>query len=77
MVARYIPSIIVIFVALAAYRLLGIGELFEELIKPKHLQPSYDYIIGKILSIPVYLRQNVGKSLGLYRIWIYSEQEML
>jgi len=50
MVARYIPSIIVIGVALAAYRLLGIGELFQELIKPKHLQPSYDYIIGTILS---------------------------
>jgi len=47
MLARYIPSIIVIFVALAAYRLLGVGELFVELIKPKHLQPSYDYIIGK------------------------------
>jgi len=46
MIARYVPSIIVLGVALAAYRLLGIGELFEELIKPKHLQPSYDYIIG-------------------------------
>lgn len=45
MVARYIPSIIVIFVALAAYRLLGVGELFREFIKPKHLQPSYDYIV--------------------------------
>jgi len=48
MIARYVPSIIVLGVALAAYRLLGIGELFEELIKPKHLQPSYDYIIGTI-----------------------------
>jgi len=48
MFARYIPSIIVIGVALAAYRLFGVGELFQELIKPKHLQPSYDYIIGTI-----------------------------
>jgi len=46
MVARYIPSIVVILVALAAYKLLGVGELFQELIKPKHLQPVYDYIIG-------------------------------
>jgi len=51
MVARYIPSIIVIFVALAAYRLLGVGELFREFIKPKHLQPSYDYIVGTILPL--------------------------
>jgi len=50
MVGRYIPPIIVIFVALAAYRMLGIGDLFQELIKPKHLQPSYDYIIGNHVS---------------------------
>jgi len=51
MIARYVPSIVVIGVALAAYRLLGIGELFQEFIKPKHLQPTYDYIIGMILLI--------------------------
>jgi len=51
MVARYIPSIVAILVALAAYRLLGVGELFEELIKPKHLQPTYDYIIGTTLAV--------------------------
>jgi len=34
MIARYVPSIVVIGVALAAYRLLGIGELFQEFIKP-------------------------------------------
>jgi len=53
MVARYIPSIIVIFVALAAWRMLGIGEFFQELIKPKQLQPSYDYIIGTIRFSPL------------------------
>jgi hypothetical protein len=47
MVARYVPSLVVIGIALAAYRLLGIDELFEQLIKPKTLQESYDYIIGE------------------------------
>jgi len=56
MVARYIPSIIVIGVALAAYRLLGVDEMFEELIKTKNLQESYDYIVGvsKIIFLSVH-----------------------
>jgi len=31
---------------LAAYRLLGVGDMFKELIK-KDLQPAYDYVIGR------------------------------
>jgi len=32
-------------VLLAAYRLLGVGDLFKEFIK-KDLQTTYDYVIG-------------------------------
>lgn len=45
MVARYIPSLVVIGVAMAAYRLLGFDEMFEVMIHPKTLEESYDYII--------------------------------
>ena len=45
MVARYIPTLMAIGAVLAAYRLLGVGDVFKELIK-KDLQPVYDYVIG-------------------------------
>ena len=48
MVARYIPSLVVIGVALAAYRLLGIEDMFQKLIETKSLAQSYDYIIGEL-----------------------------
>ena len=63
MVARYIPAIIVIFVALAAYRLLGVSELFVEFIKPKHLQPTYDYIIGILFLLLTAILDNT-----IYRV---------
>jgi len=43
--ARHIPTLMAIGAVLAAYRLLGVGDLFKELIK-KDLQPAYDYVIG-------------------------------
>jgi len=45
MVARHIPTLMAIGAVLAAYRLLGVGDLFKEFIK-KDLQPAYDYVIG-------------------------------
>jgi len=57
MVARYIPTLMAIGAILAAYRLLGVSELFQEFIK-KDLQPSYDYIIGKypvVIYIYIYI----------------------
>jgi hypothetical protein len=57
MVARYIPSLVVIGVALAAYRLLGVDEMFQKLIEPKALAESYDYIVGE---------------QALYRIGVHS-----
>lgn len=46
MVAKQIPWFIGIGALLAAYKLLGGAELFEELTR-RELQESYDYIIGK------------------------------
>jgi len=45
MVARHIPTLMAIGAVLAAYRLLGVGDVFKELIK-KELQPAYDVVIG-------------------------------
>ena len=45
MVARHIPTFMAIGAVLAAYRLLGVGDVFKEFIK-KDLQPAYDYVIG-------------------------------
>jgi len=45
MVVRHIPTLMAIGAVLAAYRLLGVGDVFKELIK-KDLQPAYDYVIG-------------------------------
>jgi len=45
MVVRHIPTLMAIGAILAAYRLLGVGDMFKELIK-KDLQPAYDYVIG-------------------------------
>lgn len=45
MVANYIPWLVVIGVALGAYRLLDVDQLFQELIKPTHMQEKYDYIV--------------------------------
>jgi len=47
MVVRHIPTLMAIGAVLAAYRLLGVGDVFKELIK-KDLQPAYDYVIGII-----------------------------
>jgi len=46
MVVRHIPTLMAIGALLAAYRLLGVGDMFKELIK-KDLQPAYDYVIGR------------------------------
>ena len=43
--ARHIPTLMAIGAVLAAYRLLGVSDVFKELIK-KDLQPAYDYVIG-------------------------------
>jgi len=50
MVARHIPTLMAIGAVLAAYRLLGVGDVFKELIK-KDLQPAYDYVIGLPLTL--------------------------
>jgi len=49
MVVRHIPTLMAIGAVLAAYRLLGVGDVFKELIK-KDLQPAYDYVIGLFTS---------------------------
>jgi len=46
MVAQYIPALLVIGAALVSYRLLGLNDLFTDLIKAKELKASYDYLIG-------------------------------
>lgn len=45
MAASYIPAIVTILGALAAYRLLGLNELLEDFIKSKELKDTYDYIV--------------------------------
>lgn len=44
-IRRYIPSMVVLGIAVAVYRYFGLEEIFEELIKPRSLQERYDYIV--------------------------------
>ena len=43
---RYVPTLVAVGVILAAYKLMGVGDLFKVLTK-KEIQPVYDYIIGE------------------------------
>ncbi len=63
MVAQHIPTILVIFSVLAAYRLLGVGEYFDTLTR-KELQLKYDYVIGRTSS-PIFFIYSMGSQSGL------------
>ncbi len=63
MVAQHIPTILVIFSVLAAYRLLGVGEYFDTLTR-KELQLKYDYVIGKTSSTIFFIPQVGRMGLG-------------
>lgn len=49
MVGQHIPTVLVIFSVLAAYRIFGIGDLIYK-ITHKELQTKYDYIISKLAA---------------------------
>jgi len=46
MVTQYIPALIVIGAAIAAYQFFELNEYLIELVKTKELRDHYDYIIG-------------------------------
>ncbi len=50
MVGQHIPTVLVIFSVLAAYRIFGIGDIIYN-ITHKELQNKYDYIIGEAIII--------------------------
>lgn len=45
MAASYVPSLLVILAALAAYKMFGLDELLVDLIQTRELDESYDYIV--------------------------------